>query len=106
MLSSCVPGKAGEAFRIFPTYIVPYMPGSLVLAEFSDCNAANFADWIESLVRTMSSGYVQTTDVIPAAAPQNRRAIEPVPPPCLSVNCIGLSVRVVFSIVFKFSKVQ
>jgi hypothetical protein len=50
---------------------VAHIPGSFVVVGcFS---VANDADWIESLVRTMSRGYVKKTDVMPAAPPQTRR---------------------------------
>lgn len=63
-------------------FIVPHMPGSLRLATsaaflaespFSLAKDAKDADWIERRVRTMSSGYVTVTEVIPARAPQQRR---------------------------------
>jgi hypothetical protein len=44
-------------------------------------SVANDADWIESLVRTMSRGYVKNTDVIPADPPQTRRLTEVSSPP-------------------------
>ena len=35
--------------------------------------SAKDAVWMESLVRTMSSGYVNVTEVMPAKPPHNRR---------------------------------
>ena len=51
--------------------MVDHMPGSF----FRDASpsAANDADCIESRVLTMSNGYVQVTEVMPAAPPQTSR---------------------------------
>ena len=50
--------------------IVAHMPGS----SFGfDPSSANDADWIESRVRTMSRGYVNVTEVMPAIPPQVKR---------------------------------
>ena len=46
---------------------VAHIPGNLCCRSL--LRAANDADWMESLVLTMSRGYVKTTDVIPAAPP-------------------------------------
>ena len=46
---------------------VPHIPGSCFLD--ASPSEAKEADWIESLVRTMSKGYVNVTDVMPAAPP-------------------------------------
>ena len=56
---------------LYITPIVPNMPGSFfsAFAAASLLKFANDADWIDSRVRTMSSGYVKVTDVIPAIAP-------------------------------------
>jgi hypothetical protein len=53
---------------VYMVIIVDHIPGSL-LCEASP-SAAKDADWIDKRVRTMSSGYVKVTDVIPAAPPQ------------------------------------
>ncbi len=45
------------------------MPGSLSLG--TSPNAAKEAVCMESRVRMMSSGYVKTTEVMPATPPQN-----------------------------------
>lgn len=46
------------------------MPGSFLgLSPSSEKEA----DWMESRVRTMSRGYVHTTEVMPAAAPHMSR---------------------------------
>lgn len=67
---------------VYICFIVPHMPGSLRLATsaasaaelpFSLAKDAKDADWIERRVRTMSSGYVTVTEVMPASAPQHRR---------------------------------
>lgn len=39
-------------------------------------SSVNEADWMESLVLTISSGYVKKTDVMPARPPQTRRVKE------------------------------
>jgi hypothetical protein len=54
--------------------IVAHMPGSFFPVEC--LSVANDADWIDSLVRTMSRGYVKTTEVIPAVPPQTKRLTE------------------------------
>src|SRR5271170_6855756 len=51
---------------------VAHMPGSFPSA-FS--RVANEADWIDSLVRMMSRGYVNVTEVIPAQPPHIKRLI-------------------------------
>lgn len=50
------------------------MPGSFLPALFP--NSLKDADCIESLVRTISSGYVNVTEVIPARPPHNSRCTE------------------------------
>lgn len=49
--------------------IVGHMPGNSPLGLLP--RAANDADWIESRVRTMSSGYVKKTEVMPAMPPHS-----------------------------------
>jgi hypothetical protein len=72
--------------------MVCHMPGSLV--GFAP-SSANDADWIERRVRTMSSGYVKVTDVMPAIPPQNRRATGVrLSPGWRSKNCYGRRVSV------------
>lgn len=51
--------------------IVVHIPGNLDL--WTLLSAANEADWIERRVRTISSGYVKKTEVIPAAPPHINR---------------------------------
>ena len=48
------------------------IPGSFSLLE---PNSLKEADWIESLVRTMSRGYVNVTDVMPAKPPHIKRQL-------------------------------
>lgn len=50
------------------------MPGSLSLCTC--VRAAKEADWMDNRVRTISKGYVQTTDVIPANPPHISRRKE------------------------------
>jgi len=50
--------------------MVDHMPGSLV----GFARAAKEADWMDRRVRTISSGYVNVTDVMPAMPPQVKRA--------------------------------
>lgn len=52
-------------------FMVAHIPGSCFLD--ASPRVAKEADCIESLVRTMSSGYVNVTDVMPAAPPQTSR---------------------------------
>jgi hypothetical protein len=47
------------------------MPGSFSPASLFKLEKD--ADWIDSLVRTMSSGYVHVTEVMPARPPQSNR---------------------------------
>lgn len=47
------------------------MPGSFFVVR--PPNAAKEADCIDNRVRTISSGYVKVTEVMPAAPPQMRR---------------------------------
>jgi hypothetical protein len=54
--------------------IVAHIPGSFALCAWP--SAANDADWIERRVRTISRGYVQKTEVMPAAPPQTKRLME------------------------------
>lgn len=56
---------------LYIVFNVAHMPGSC----FRDASPreANEADWMESLVRTMSNGYVNVTEVIPAAPPHRSR---------------------------------
>jgi hypothetical protein len=72
--------------------MVCHMPGSFLgLAPSS----ANDADWIERRVRTMSSGYVKVTDVIPAMPPHVRRASGVrLSPGCRSKNCYNKPEKV------------
>lgn len=58
---------------LYMVTMVAHIPGSL---PFGCLRFANDADCIESLVRTMSSGYVKNTEVIPADPPQTRRLTE------------------------------
>ena len=51
---------------------VGHIPGNF-LPDLAFCNPANEADWMESRVRTISRGYVNVTEVIPAMAPHERR---------------------------------
>lgn len=72
------------------------MPGNLALCVV--LRAANDADWMESLVRTISRGYVKNTEVIPAAPPQiNRLREERSCPGEGSKNCTKVS-QVLFSV--------
>jgi hypothetical protein len=59
---------------LYMVTMVAHIPGSLL--PVGCLSVTNDADWIESLVRTMSRGYVKNTDVIPAAPPQTRRLTE------------------------------
>lgn len=54
--------------------MVAHMPGSFF--PVGCLSVTNDADWIESLVRTMSRGYVKITEVIPAVPPQTSRLKE------------------------------
>jgi hypothetical protein len=54
--------------------MVCHIPGSLSLDAW--LRAANEADWMERRVRTMSRGYVQKTEVMPAAPPHTKRLTE------------------------------
>lgn len=55
-------------------------------------SAAKEADWIDNRVRTMSSGYVHATEVIPAAPPHRRRRTGVISPGEISTNCERMSV--------------
>ena len=71
---------------LYMAAITVHMPGSLSLG--TSPSAAKEAVWMESRVLTMSSGYVKTTDVIPAIPPQtslSRGAMTV--PGSLSKNC-------------------
>lgn len=48
--------------------MVAHIPGSFFGLEAS---WAKDADWMDSLVRTISKGYVNVTDVMPAKPPQS-----------------------------------
>lgn len=74
---------------------VAHMPGSLSLWAW--LRAANDADWIERRVRTISKGYVQHTEVIPAAPPQIRRRRELISAPGEgSKNCCVSATIILF----------
>ena len=55
---------------LYMAIMVCHMPGSCLGRAPS---SANDADWMDRRVRTMSSGYVKVTDVMPAMPPQVRR---------------------------------
>lgn len=55
---------------LYMVIIVVHMPGS----SLGFARAAKEADWIERRVRTISRGYVNVTEVIPAMPPHVRRA--------------------------------
>lgn len=52
-------------------FSVPHMPGNLF--REASLSAANEADCIDNRVRTMSSGYVNVTEVMPATPPHSSR---------------------------------
>lgn len=58
---------------LYMDFRVDHMPGKWSGRAPS---SANEADWIDRRVRTMSSGYVKKTDVMPAAPPQMRRVTD------------------------------
>jgi hypothetical protein len=64
---------------LYMVFIVAHIPGRC----FDDgwLRGAKDADWMDSLVRTMSRGYVKKTEVIPAVPPQIRRLTEVMSPP-------------------------
>lgn len=58
---------------MYIVFRVGHIPGNF--SPFALCSSENDADWIDSRVRTMSRGYVNVTDVIPAMPPQASRCI-------------------------------
>jgi len=70
-------------------FSVGHIPGSFT--PFARCSSEKEADCIDSRVRTMSSGYVNVTDVIPATPPQQSLRNGPKSAPGVSSkNCASL----------------